>query len=105
MIQRKDPQKRGHAPFLWGRVKKKKGSCGGFPNPRETIKRNRTCGCSTIGRAGKGYPPVPYSTWSQSGERNLKGTIGNILAPFFFFFPFFFGLPQTFNLPSPESAP
>jgi hypothetical protein len=64
MIQRKDPQKRGHAPFLWGIAKKKKGSCGGFPNPRETIKRNRTCGWSAIGRAGKGYPPVPYCTWS-----------------------------------------
>jgi hypothetical protein len=80
-------KKRPCAIFV-GESQKKKGSCGGFPNPRETIKRNRTCGCSTIGRAGKGYPPVPYSTWSQSGERNLKGTIGNILAPFFF--PFFF---------------
>jgi hypothetical protein len=33
MIQRKDPQKRGHAPFLWGRVKKKRVRVGDFPTP------------------------------------------------------------------------
>lgn len=46
---------RGHAPFLWG--KSKKGFVWGISQP-QNMKRN-TRG-STIGCAGKGYPPVQH---------------------------------------------
>lgn len=61
MIKRKDPQKNRPCAIFVGERVKKKGSCGGFPNLRNI--RNRCC--STIGRAGKGYPLVPYCTWSK----------------------------------------
>ena len=67
MIQRKDPQKRGHAPFLWGRVKKK-GFVWGISQPQRDHKANKTCGCSAIGHAGKGFPPVPLLHMVPSGE-------------------------------------
>lgn len=100
-------RKRGHAPFFVGESKKRV-RVGDFPT--EDANSNNLRSCSTIGCAGKGYPPVPYFTWSKVARLcNLRKYSGRAL----FFFPifslFFFlflgsWLPHI-NLLSPESAP